>query len=110
MDGGNEQRIAIKFRFKACLSVTVLVQKADGNEALNRSNIFRRYSRFRDGTELAEDDERGGCPKSARTEVNVADDDDLVQNDGRIASRTTEESLSIPKTVVLRILKKDFCS
>ena len=41
----------------------VLVQKAYGNEAVNRSKVFRRYSRFRDGKELVEDDERGGRPK-----------------------------------------------
>jgi hypothetical protein len=43
MDGGNEQRVAIKFCFKACLSATetlVLVQKAYGNEGLNRSNVL----------------------------------------------------------------------
>jgi hypothetical protein len=43
MDGGNEQRVAIKFCFKAGLSVTdtlVLVQKAYGNEALNISNFL----------------------------------------------------------------------
>jgi hypothetical protein len=43
MDGGNEQRFAIKFCFKAGLSATetlVLVQKAYGNEALNRSNFL----------------------------------------------------------------------
>jgi hypothetical protein len=43
MDGGYEQRVAIKFCFKAGLSATqtlVLVQKADGNEALNRSNFL----------------------------------------------------------------------
>jgi hypothetical protein len=60
-------RVTIKFCFKAGLSATetlVLVQKASGNEALNRSNVFRWYSRFRDGKELVEDDERGGCPKS----------------------------------------------
>jgi hypothetical protein len=67
MDGGNEQRVAIKFSFKVGSSVTetlVLVQKADGNEALNRSNVFRWYSRFRDERELVEYDERSGRPKS----------------------------------------------
>jgi hypothetical protein len=50
MDGGNEQRVAIKCCLKARLSALetlVLVQKAYGNEALNRSNVFRWYSRFR---------------------------------------------------------------
>ena len=70
MDGGNEQRFAIKYYFKAGLSATetlVLVQKAYGNEALNRSNGFRCYSRFRYGRKLIEDNERGGRPKSTRT-------------------------------------------
>jgi hypothetical protein len=43
MDGGNEQRVAIKFCFKARLSATetlVLVQYAYGNEALNRSYVL----------------------------------------------------------------------
>jgi hypothetical protein len=44
MDGGYEQTVAIKFCFKAGLSATetlVLVQKAYGNEAPNRSNFLR---------------------------------------------------------------------
>jgi histone-lysine N-methyltransferase SETMAR len=110
MDGGNEQRAAIKFCFKAGLSATetlVLVQKAYGNEALSRSNAFRWYSRFRDGRELVEDDERGDRPKLTRTEVNIAAVADLVKNDRRIASRMIEKSLNISKSVVLRILKED---
>jgi hypothetical protein len=111
MDGRNEQRVTIKFCFKAGLSATetlVLVQKAYGNEAVNRSNVFRWYSRFWDGRELVEGNERGGRPKSTRTEVNIAAiAADLVKNDRRIASRMIVESLNIPKTVVLRILKED---
>jgi hypothetical protein len=65
MDGGNEQRVSTKFCFKAGLSATealVLVQNTYGDEALNRSNVFRWYFRIRDGRELVEDDERGGRP------------------------------------------------
>jgi len=90
MDGGNEQRVAIKFCFQASLSATetlVLVQKAYGNEALNRSHVFRWYSRFRDGRELVENDERGGRPKSTCTGVSIAAVADFVKNDRRIASR-----------------------
>jgi hypothetical protein len=74
MDGGNEQRVAIKFCFKAGLSETetpVLVHPCFGNEAVNRSNVVRRHSRFRDRRELVEE-ESGGRPKSTRTEVNIA--------------------------------------
>ena len=77
----------------------MLVQKAYGNKALNRSNVFRCYSRFRDGRELVEDDERGGRPKSTRTEVNIAAVAGLVKNDRRISSRMRGESLNISKTV-----------
>jgi hypothetical protein len=48
------------------------VQKAYGIEAVNRSNVFRWYSGFGDGTQIVEEDERGDRPKSTRTEVNIA--------------------------------------
>ena len=50
---------------------------------------------------------KSGRPKSTRTEVNIAAVADLVNKDRRIASRVIAESLNIPKTVVLRILKED---
>jgi hypothetical protein len=109
MEGGNEQRVVIKFCIKASLTATetlVLVQKFYGNEALNRSNVFRWYSQVRDGRELVTD-ERGGCPKSNGTQVNIVAIADLVKYDHRIASRMIAESLNIPKTVVLRILRDD---
>jgi hypothetical protein len=74
MDSGNEERVAIKLCFKAGLSATetlALVQKPYGNEAVNRSKVFRWYSRFGNGRELVED-ERSGRPKSTRTEVYIA--------------------------------------
>jgi len=61
MDGRNEQRVAIKFCFKASLYVTqtlVLEQKAYGNEALNQPDICGWYCRFQDRRELVEDEER----------------------------------------------------
>jgi hypothetical protein len=89
MDGGHEETVAIKFCFKAYRSATetlVLVQKAYGNEALSRSNVFSWWSRFRAGRELV-DDERGGRPKSTRSEVNItAITVGLVKSDSRIAS------------------------
>jgi hypothetical protein len=48
------------------------VQKAYRNEALNGSIVFRSYSRFRDGMELLENNEKGGRTKSNRTDVNIA--------------------------------------
>jgi hypothetical protein len=42
-----------------------------------------------------------------QTEVNTAVVADLVNNDHQIASRMIAQSLNIPKTAVLRILKED---
>jgi hypothetical protein len=64
MDGGNEQRVAIKFCFKPDLYATV-------KEAVKRWNVFRWCSRFRDVRELVEDDESGGRPKPNRTAVKL---------------------------------------
>jgi hypothetical protein len=83
------------------------VQKAYGNEVLNRSKVCRWYSRFRDGRELVEDDESGGRTKLIRTEVNIVAVADLVKNDHRIATRMIAEFFNIPKTVFLLILKED---
>jgi hypothetical protein len=61
MDGGNEQRVAIKFCSKVGLFATetlVLGQKAYGNEDLNQPNVSGWYSRFRDGRELVENEEK----------------------------------------------------
>jgi hypothetical protein len=87
MDGGNEQRVAIKFCFRAGLSTTetlVLVQKAYGNEALNGSNVLRWNSRFGDVRELVEHDQRGDRPKSTPTGVIIAAVASWVKNDRRI--------------------------
>ena len=63
----------------------MLVQTVYGLEVLNRSKVFTWYSRFRDGRKLVEDDERGGRPKSTRTEVNIAAVVYLVKHDRVIA-------------------------
>ena len=83
------------------------MQNGYGNAALNQSNIFSWYSQFQEGRELVEDDERGGRTKLTSTEVNIAAVADLVKTHHRITSRMIAESLNIPKTVILQILKED---
>jgi len=56
---------------------------------------------------VVEDEDRGGHPKSTPTDISNAAVAHLVKNDRQIASRMRAESLNIPKTVVLRILKED---
>jgi hypothetical protein len=107
MDGGNEQGVAIKCCFKAGVSATE--QRYWCKRLLWMSlwthQSFRWYSRFGNGRELVKNDEKCGRPKSIRTEVNIAVVSNLFKNDRLIASRMIAESLNIPKSVVLRILK-----
>jgi hypothetical protein len=55
---------------------------------------------------LLKDDERAGCPKLTRTEVNIFAFTDLVKNYHPIVSRMIADSLNILKTVVFWILKE----
>jgi len=66
VDLSMEQRLAIKFCFKARKSAREtlrMVNEAYGDQALSRSNVFRCYGRFRDGREDNEDDPRSDRPK-----------------------------------------------
>jgi len=108
MDGGNEQSChKILFQSQSICNRNSRIGAKDlwewGSELIK---LFRWYSWFWDGRELA-DDERGGCPKLNWTEVNIAAVADLVKNDSWITSRMIAESLNIPKSVVPRILKED---
>jgi len=67
-------------------------------------NLLFSISR-RNGT--GRNEERGGCRKSTRTEVNIAAVADLVKNDCQIKPRMIAEALNIPKSVALQILKVD---
>jgi len=53
--------------------------------------FFTWYSRFRDGRELVEDDDRGGLSKSTLIEVNIAAYADLVKN-GRWIARIKNDN------------------
>jgi len=107
MDGGNEERVALKFLFQGRSICNRKVAKGLCELGSELIKLFRWYFRFRDGRELVEDDEGSGLRKLSRTEVNIAADADLVKYDGRVTSRMIAESLNIPKTLVLRILKED---
>ena len=107
MDGGNEERVALKFLFQGRSICDRKVAKGLCELGSEPIKLFRWYFRYRDGRELVEDDEGSGLRKLSRTEVNIAADADLVKYDGRVTSRMIAESLNIPKTLVLRILKEE---
>ena len=110
MDVKEEQRVANKFGCKVDFSATKtveLIQKAYGDAALSRTTIFEWHKRFREGRESMKEDERSGRPTTSRTDDNIAAVDRMVKEDRNVTSRLIADTLGIPKTVVLRILRED---
>ena len=103
--------MAIKFCCKVDFSVTKtveLIQKTYGDAALSRTTIFEWHKRFREGRESVKDDERSGRPPTSRTDDNIAAVDKMFKEERNVTSQLVPDTLSIPKTVVLRILRGDF--
>jgi hypothetical protein len=104
-----EERVAIKFCCKVDFSATKtveLIQKAYGDSALSQT-IFEWHKRFREGRGLVKDGGCSGQPTRSRTDDNIAATDKMVKGDRKVTSRLIADTLGIPKTVVLRILRAD---
>jgi transposase len=110
MDVKGEQRVAITFCCKVDFSATKnveLIQKAYGDAGLSRTTIFEWHKRFREGRESVKDDELSGRPKTSRTNDKIATVDKMVKEDRKVTFRLIADTLGIPETVVLRILRED---
>ena len=102
--------MAIKFCCKVDFSATKtveLIQKAYGDAVLSQTIIFEWHKRFREGSDSVKDKERSGRPTTSRTDDNIAAVDKMVKEDRNGTSRLIADTLGIPKTVVLRILRGD---
>ena len=102
--------MAIKFCCKIDFSATKtveLIQKAYGDAALSETTISEWHRQFREGRESVKDDERSGWPTKSRTDDIITAFDKMVKEDRNMTSRLVADTLGIPKTVVLRILRED---
>ena len=105
-----EQRLAIKFCFKAGKSATEtlqMVNAAYGDQALSRSNVFRWYGRFRDGREDNEDDLRSGRATECRNENNVEKISQLLLQNRHLPLRMLADEVNIGKDTVRSIVVED---
>ena len=97
--------MAIKFCCKVDFSA--VIQKAYGDAALSLTTIFEWHKLFWEGRESVKDDESSGRPTTSRTDDKIAAIDKMVKEDRKVTSRLIADTLGIPKTVVLLILRKD---
>jgi len=105
-----EECVAIKFCCKVDFLATKtveLIQKAYGDAALSPTTIFEWHKRFREGGESVKDDERSCRLTASRTDDNITAVDKMVKEDQKVTSWLIADTLGIPKTVVLRILRED---
>jgi hypothetical protein len=98
IDLSMEQRLAIKFCFKAGKSATETLQMVNatyGDQALSRSNIFRWYGRFHYGQEDTEDDPRSGQPTECRNDNNVEKISQLLLQNCHLSQRMLADEVNI---------------
>ena len=110
MDLSVEQRLAIKFCFKAVKSATETLQTVNaayGDQALTRSNVFRWYGRFRDGREDTEDDPRSGRPTECPNDNNVEKISQLLLQTRHLSLRMLADEVNIGKDTVRKIVVED---
>jgi hypothetical protein len=100
-----EQRLAIKFCFKAGKIATETLQMlnaAYGDQALSRSNISRWY-----GREDIEDDPRSGRPTECRNDNNVEKISQLLLQNRHLSPRMLADEVNIGKNTVTRTVIED---
>jgi len=98
-----EQRLAIKFWFRAGKSVTEtlqMVNAAYGDQALSRSNVFRWYGRSHDGREDTEDNPRSGRPTDCRNNNNVEKISQLLLQNHHLSLRMLADEVNTGKDTV----------
>jgi hypothetical protein len=101
--------VPIKFCCKVDFSATKIVElirKPYVDIALRRTTIFEWHKQFREGRESVKDDECSGRPTISRTD-DIAAVDKMVKEGQKVTSRLIADTLGIPKTVVLWILRED---
>jgi hypothetical protein len=78
-----------------------MIKQAYGEEALDRSAVFKWHKRFAQGRDNLEDDELTGCPRTVRTELKIEEVAMLVHAN---SSQTVDEI-----TAVRRIISHGTC-
>ncbi len=69
--------------------------------------MFLWFGKFRDGCEDVHDDKRVGCPRTSRTDDNIAAVCAALQHDRQSMVRLLEEQLHINRETIRHIITED---
>ncbi|GFX16642.1 uncharacterized protein TNCV_24131 [Trichonephila clavipes] len=81
-----------------------MIKEAYGKAFMGRLGVFELHKLFREGRERVKDDSRFEHPSTSKTNQNVLQGKNLLNNDGRRSIRMIADELSIPETQVFEIV------
>ena len=103
-----EQRSAIKFCLPNEISAAEtlrMLQKAFGDSAMSKKNVYKWYNDFKEGRERVDDLERSGRPSTSTDEQHVNQIKELVLKNRRLTVRDLTDMVGISEGSVKTILK-----
>jgi transposase len=105
-----EQRANIKFMCrlgKSASETLSALQQVYGDTALKKSAVYDWFSRFKNGQEKLEDDQRSGRPSTSRTAEMIEKVRQLIQCDRRMTIVELEQEVGISHGSIHAILSDD---
>jgi transposase len=91
-----EPRANIKFcaNWENASEMLSAMQQVYGDTALKKSTVYGWFSRFKNGQETLEDDQRSGRPVTSRTEEMIEKVQQLIRSDRRMTIAELEQEVS----------------
>jgi histone-lysine N-methyltransferase SETMAR len=105
-----EQRANIKFMCRLGISASETLsalQQVYGDTALKKSAVYDWFSRFKNGQEKLEDDQRSGRPSTSRTAEMIEKVRHLIQCDRRMTIVELEQEVGFSHGSIHAILSDD---
>jgi len=66
-----------------------------GDNAMNKTAVYKWVKRFSEGREIVSDEERSGWPATSRTEENIAKVCQIVRENRQLTVRSIAEQVNI---------------
>jgi len=85
-----------------------LLKKVYDDECLSRTQVFEWFERFKEGREEIGDNQRPGHPSTSKTDTNIENVSEIVQQNRHLSIRAVAELINIDKETVWQILHNNF--
>jgi len=110
MADNKDQRVCMKFCFllgKSAAETILMLQEAFKEEALSKTQVYERYSRFKGGEMSCEDQPRSGRPSTCRNDDNLENVHNAINADCRRTIDEISEINGLSWSLCQRMLMED---